>query len=150
MYIFATKAVSRIRSADLIKALVDDDEGPWSSYNRGKPMVPRQLGKQLAAYGIKSKTIRFTDRDTPKGFDLSQFEDAFARYLVDPISSVTTLQTSTGAGLDVTDRESVTVTHPPSVTREAALPLGCNVVTDKKPILGSTEASRTTASHLRI
>ena len=52
--------------------------------------------------------------------------------------------------IDVTDRESVTVTHPPSVTREAALPLGCNVVTDKKPILGSTEASCTTASHLRI
>ena len=148
-HIFKDKKLDTISTADLIAALIADDEKSWATYNRGKQISGRQIATRLLGYGICSKSIR-RGCEVFRGFELSQFVDAFARYLVDPISSVTTLQTSTGAGLDVTDRESVTVTHPPSVTREAALPLGCNVVTEKKPILGSTEASRTTASHLRI
>lgn len=79
--IFASKKISKISSADLIAALVEDAEKPWATYNRGKSLTPRQLAKQLAAYGIKSKTVRLGPRDTPKGFDIEQFQDAFARYL---------------------------------------------------------------------
>lgn len=79
-YIFEAKQVDKISTVDLIAALVDDEENPWATYNRGKPLTPRQLSKQLAGYGIHSKTVRMK-LDTPKGFDALQFKDAFARYL---------------------------------------------------------------------
>lgn len=81
--VFESKGVFKISTADLIKALVDDDEKPWATYNRGKPLSPRQLARQLAGYDIKSKTVRF-GYSTPKGFESSQFADAFARYLASP------------------------------------------------------------------
>lgn len=83
-YIFEAKSIHRIRTVDLIAALVKDDEKTWATYNRGNPISPRQLAKQLSAYGISSKTVRFSPHDTPKGFELSQFKDAFARYLTLP------------------------------------------------------------------
>lgn len=81
--VFETKRTHRIRTVDLISALIKDDEKPWATYNRGNPISPRQLAKQLSAYGISSKTVRFSPHDTPKGFELSQFTDAFARYVAD-------------------------------------------------------------------
>jgi putative DNA primase/helicase len=67
----------------LIAELLEDGEKPWATYNRGKSITPRQLAKLLAGYGIQSKTVRF-GASTPKGYELSQFADAFARYLGDP------------------------------------------------------------------
>jgi hypothetical protein len=82
--IFERKHVEKISTADLIEELVDDDEKSWATYNRGKPISPRQLARQLAGYGIKSKTVRLGPHHTPKGFDAAQFKDAFARYLATP------------------------------------------------------------------
>ena len=79
-YVFETKNITRVKSSDLIQHLCEDEERPWQTYNHGKPITPRQLATHLAKYGISSKTVRF-GRETPKGFELSQFEDAFARYL---------------------------------------------------------------------
>ena len=76
-----SKKGTKISTVDLITALVEDDEKSWATYNRGKPLTPRQLSKQLAVYGIKSKTVRLGHANTPKGFELAQFEDAFNRYL---------------------------------------------------------------------
>jgi putative DNA primase/helicase len=82
--VFENEKVLKISTADLIQALVDDDEKSWATYNRGKPISPRQLSRQLAGYGIKSKTVRLGPHHTPKGFDAAQFTDAFARYLATP------------------------------------------------------------------
>jgi putative DNA primase/helicase len=71
----------RIKTVELLEKLTADDEKAWATYNRGRPMTPRQLAKMLDAYGIKPKTVRMAEKDTPKGYDQSQFEDAFARYL---------------------------------------------------------------------
>jgi len=78
--VFEKKRVTKIRTADLIEALVCDDELSWSTYNRGKQISPRQLAKMLDVYGIKPKTVRHGN-ETPKGYDAEQFADAFARYL---------------------------------------------------------------------
>ena len=78
--IFMREQVDKISTADLIYALCDDEERPWSTYNRGKDITPRQLASLLSPYGIKPKTVRFGD-NTPKGYEISQFADAFARYL---------------------------------------------------------------------
>jgi hypothetical protein len=82
-YVFESQRVKKISTVDLIAALLEDQEMPWATYNRGKPISPRQLAKLLSGYGIKSKTVRFKN-DTPKGYDAAQFEDAFTRYLSTP------------------------------------------------------------------
>lgn len=82
--VFEGRQETKISTADLIEALVNDHEKSWATYNRGKPISPRQLAKQLAGYGISSKTVRLGKFDTPKGFDAAQFADAFARYLGTP------------------------------------------------------------------
>jgi sulfur transfer protein SufE len=78
--IFDEKKTVKICTADLISALILDDDKAWATYNRGKPLTPRQLAKQLSAYGIQPKTVRMK-YGTPKGYDADQFADAFARYL---------------------------------------------------------------------
>lgn len=148
---FESKCVDKISTADLITALCDDEENAWATYNKGKPISQRQLARLLKPYeGITSKTIRL-GYEVSRGFEFSQFADAFARYLhKNSLLSVTPLQTSNDAALNVTDRKSVTVTQQPSVTREDPPLLGCSTVTDKTPILGGAEASRSNTLHLRI
>jgi putative DNA primase/helicase len=75
--------ISKIKYKDLIRALTEDPEKSWDTYNRGKPITMRQVTKQLKPYGIKSKTIRF-GFGSDKGFEVEQFADAFARYLPIP------------------------------------------------------------------
>lgn len=81
--VFEVKKISRIKSADLIFELCEDEELGWSTYYRGKPLTPRQLAKLLGQYGIQSKTVR-DKYSTPKGYELAQFSDVFARYLDTP------------------------------------------------------------------
>lgn len=71
----------KISSAELISELQTIEESAWATYNHGHPLSPRQLASQLAIYGIKPKTVRVGKFDTPKGYDRSQFDDVFARYL---------------------------------------------------------------------
>jgi hypothetical protein len=81
--VFAAKSVTRISSVDLLAALVADDEGPWATWNHGKPMTPRQLSKRLEEFRIRPATMRYGD-DRFKGYALKSFEDNFARYLSAP------------------------------------------------------------------
>lgn len=82
-YFICVATDNKVSTVDLIDELVKELESPWATYNRGKPITPRQLSKLLAAYGIHSKTVRVR-KSTPKGFDEAQFTDAFARYLMPP------------------------------------------------------------------
>jgi putative DNA primase/helicase len=80
---FDAKHIDRISTADLIAALLADDEAAWATWNHGKPLTPRQLGRMLKQYGIASKNVR-TKYEQAKGFDREQFADVFARYLNPP------------------------------------------------------------------
>lgn len=106
--VFENKMTDRITTADLISALIDDPEAPWATFNRGKPLTPRQLNKMLTAYGVHSKTIRFGP-STPKGFEYAQFQDAFARYLPPTApAEISTADTPNAlAGADWPDSEPV-------------------------------------------
>jgi putative DNA primase/helicase len=80
--IFETKHVNYIRTTDLITALCEDEENAWATYNRGKPITARQVNKQLSAYDISSTRLRPNGNDNPiRGFELSQFDEVFKRYL---------------------------------------------------------------------
>lgn len=111
--VFEAKSASKVFSADLLEALVADEEAPWATWNRGKPMSPRQLSAKLADFGVKSGTVRVGVM-TKKGYSLEQFRDAFDRYLSPstPVTSVTSAQASNGAA----SSQSGSVTLPPSVT----------------------------------
>jgi hypothetical protein len=118
-HIFDTKKhIDKISTADLIAALENVDEGPWATYNRGKPISPRQLARQLAAYDIKSKTVRMKS-GTPKGYDAAQFADAFARYLNPPDvppQGNTPQEAMADKEVDVADSEAVAETPSEKAT----------------------------------
>lgn len=132
--VFDTKKASKIFSADLLETLVADEEAPWATWNRGKPISPRQLSAKLADFGIKSKDIRIGSANK-KGYDLGNFLDAFGRYLLTdtPLPSATARQPSNGEA--PSDFPSATRAH--SVADKKALQpssdAGCHVVTDKSP-----------------
>ena len=79
--IFETKEVERISTVDLIRALCDDAEKAWLTYNRGNIITPRQLANKLKGYGITSTTLRFRHAGLAKGYERRQFEEAFSRYI---------------------------------------------------------------------
>lgn len=144
--IFETKKVIKITTSELITALCEDAEKSWATYNRGKQLTPRQLSTKLKDYGIASKTIRINSFETAKGFECEQFDDAFRRYLTDPLNlpsqSNYILEANNHLALDVTNQKSVTVTGFQKVTPAPSPMLGCDSVTDKMPILrGGTKAS---------
>jgi putative DNA primase/helicase len=78
--IFADRGLDRLASADLVEGLVAIEGRPWAEWKAGQPITPSGLARQLVRFEIKPETIRTGDR-TPKGYRLTQFEDAFARYL---------------------------------------------------------------------
>ena len=80
LHVFESKQVARIGTADLIAALIEDDEAAWATYNRGRPLSPRQLANMLKGYGIASKNVRI-GYEQAKGYERQQFDDVFARYL---------------------------------------------------------------------
>lgn len=79
--VFDESGNQRISSANLIETLSEDQDKAWATYNRGKPITPRQIATMLGHYGISPKTVRLGPHSTPKGYEISQFEDAFSRYL---------------------------------------------------------------------
>ena len=151
--VFEEKEIDKIGTKDLIDALISDEEKSWATYNRGKPISPMQISNLLAGYGIKSKTIR-TGYGTAKGFEISQFEDAFNRYLPHPPNLPSqgnnSLKANNDADLDVTFTENHKVTQIKKVTLEPAPVLDCDVVTFKEPISGGTEEEFSKPSHMRI
>ena len=138
-HVFEVKRVDKISFADLIKAICDDEEAGWATYNRGKPITPRQVSKRLKEYGISSKPIRFGYDGVQKGFDIEQFGDVFARYLKNPDFPVTELQPNNGVASGVTNEKDVTVTQSNPVTSKPNKDGACNHVTRKTPISGVGE-----------
>jgi 5S rRNA maturation endonuclease (ribonuclease M5) len=70
----------RMFSKDLIEQLAQLSERPWPEVCRGKPITERWLARKLAAFGIRSKTLRIGE-ERAKGYELSDFKETFERYL---------------------------------------------------------------------
>jgi len=137
--VFETKDVDKISMADLVKTLIEEDEWPWATYSYGKPMTTRQLSRRLKEYGIVSKSVRCDPFENPaKGYQLKQFEDAFARYLpATPLSPVTQSQPSNHAGFAVTDAQSRDRSENALVTPKPLQHKECDRVTEKKGSTGT-------------
>jgi Protein of unknown function (DUF3631) len=70
----------RMFSKDVIDALKEMAERPWPEVCRGKPITERWLARNLAGFGIHSKTLRIGD-ERAKGYEAADFSEAFERYL---------------------------------------------------------------------
>lgn len=131
----------KIATSELLIALCQDDEKSWATFNRGRPLSARQLANKLKGYGIKSKNVR-VENCVVKGFELTQFEDAFARYLSPPVTpflSATTLHTSIHAGLGVADSIFEGVLKNVSATPKPLQTQGCSAVADRTGEVGEED-----------
>jgi len=81
--VFSAKKLVRVHTADLLAALIADDTKAWATYSYGKPISAHQLGRLLGEFGVHSKDVKI-DKVNRKGYFLTDFEDAFTRYLVSP------------------------------------------------------------------
>jgi Protein of unknown function (DUF3631) len=94
-------------SADLADALNAIEESPWGGWNDGSGITKHELARHLRRYGIHphDKTIRIGGA-VGRGYFRSSFADAWSRYTVTRVTSVTS--GSTKPNPDVTDAADVT------------------------------------------
>lgn len=137
---FDERRADRLFSVDLLTTLLDDEEAPWGTWNRGKPMTARQLAKRLGEFQVRSGDVRI-GATVRKGYRLEQFKDAFARYLpaAPSFTSATTLQPSNHAASSdfqsATEVDDVAEQKPLKASDGA----GCSGVADKNPVTGEPE-----------
>lgn len=91
--LFDEQNVDRLTTEQLIQALTDLDEAPWSDL-RGKPINPRGLARRLKKYDVRPGDHRF-DEGTRKGYRREDFHDAWTRYLT-PVADVAHVAHPTG------------------------------------------------------
>ncbi|MCQ2028803.1 DUF3631 domain-containing protein [Stutzerimonas zhaodongensis] len=98
--VFDEKRASKMFSSHLLDALNANDEAPWATWNRGKPITPRQLKTKIEEFGIKSHQVRIGSETGKMGYDRSDFVEAWDRYLSGdtPLKTSTPLQPTAGAG----------------------------------------------------
>jgi len=78
--VFDDAKVDKISSERLIELLKSDPESPWQDLGKNG-LSQRALARMLKGFGIKSKTIRLSPDDTPKGYVWADFVDSFETYL---------------------------------------------------------------------
>lgn len=103
----------RLVTDQLLTNLREIEESPWAVIRKGEPLDARGLAQRLSKYGIAPKSQRVGDR-VFKGYARSQFEDAWSRYVVDPVGTaglnpVTAVTTCDRCGIALTRPESMAV-----------------------------------------
>jgi hypothetical protein len=81
--LFGDHGAAALASKDICEALAQIADGPWLSFNKGKPLSQAQLARLLKPFGVSPLSIRpdgGPDR-TAKGYKLADLQDPFARYL---------------------------------------------------------------------
>lgn len=132
---FMEKHALKMFGEDLLAALLADEEAPWATWNRGRPMTRRQLTARLDGFSVKSKDVRI-GVVTKKGFERSAFEDVWKRYLsaTTPAATATTLQPSTHKALnDISNATQVTSVAKQN-TLKASNSEARSVVADQKVV----------------
>jgi hypothetical protein len=107
--IFSTKYMNKIFSKDLLSFLLLDEEKPWVTYNSGKPITQKQMATLLIGFNIRSKALRI-EYDNLKGYEMTQFEEAFERYL--PSATNSTIVNSSIAGPEIETSQVISPNAP--------------------------------------
>ncbi len=78
--IFAKEPVEKMFSEDLVSALIDLDDRPWSEWKRGKSLTTNSLARLLKPFKIRSKQIKIHGTNK-NGYVYSAFKETFKRYI---------------------------------------------------------------------
>lgn len=128
------KQYLRLHSEEIVIKLTDMEGHPWAEWKHGKPMTTNSLARLLKPFKIKPTTIR-DGVIVKKGYERTQFDDAFSRYLSNtPIQSVTPLQATDDAASSDFRNETEKNRVTDSKTLKPPAGAGCNGVTDKNPL----------------
>jgi len=80
--IFTDKGVTRLPSGEIVERLLLLEERPWPEWGRDhKGITLSRLAKLLDPFNVRPGTIWLPNGQTPKGYKLEDFADAFQRYL---------------------------------------------------------------------
>lgn len=72
----------RLRSSDLVDGLVEMEDRPWGSLpGSGLKLTRHGLARRLRKFGVAPSSVRISATETPKGYLVAQFKDAWQRYL---------------------------------------------------------------------
>ena len=70
-------------SVDVLEQLNALEESPWGAWHEGAGLRPRDLGRLLRPFGIKTKNVRVDDDKILKGLHHDDLEAEWVRYLPD-------------------------------------------------------------------
>ena len=79
--LFFDLSALRLASADIVKRLGEMEERPWPEWRHGKPMTQTQLASVLKPFEVIPKVLRMPGGGFARGYQLSDFAEAWARYL---------------------------------------------------------------------
>jgi putative DNA primase/helicase len=81
--IFEVKNKDRLKSQDIVDALILLEDRPWAEWKHGKPMTKNSLARLLKPFGIHPIQIRFEKPPaaTHKGYWAAPVQDAKERYV---------------------------------------------------------------------
>ncbi|MGH8396839.1 MAG: DUF3631 domain-containing protein [Gammaproteobacteria bacterium] len=132
-------SAAAMSSHDIVEGLVQLEERPWPTWNKGRPISPRQLARMLRSFRIAPGAHR-TGQVVFKGYKRKALDDALARYVgAPPVLSVTQLQTMAGTASSESTigyRNFVLPIEKPLQPNDGA---GCDYVTDKTPPLSEVD-----------
>lgn len=92
---------SHLTTADLLHRLHDLEDAPWEDWY-GKPLTGRGLAKLLGPYRVMP-TLRRVAGQPSRGYFRSELEDAWARYVPESVTSVTSVPAQAPLPFDGTD-----------------------------------------------
>ena len=127
--VFSHRGETNITTSVLIDALVAMDDRPWPEW-KGKPITPRQLARLLEAFEIAPKQL-WTSGVNHRGYELSQFTDAFSRYLGD--LSASPLEPNECAIFCTSDPLEADVVLADRNAKKAPISNGSSALADKYP-----------------
>ncbi len=150
-----------LQTSALLAALTLDDERPWKTWNKGKPLDARGLGCLLRDFGVHSKNLRAEGPNhVVKAYLREQFSDPWRRYLSATfpaehcLNTVTPILSATSATDSVFNGINTLRLAPVSRVEAGAIQLNNNMladvadVADELPPPGSKEGL--SAEQLRI
>ena len=79
--VFDGTQVDEITTKALITALCVDEERPWATFYKGKPITDRQLARMLGHYRIRSLDVHTISGAHAKGYKRDRLKDVWERYL---------------------------------------------------------------------
>jgi Protein of unknown function (DUF3631) len=66
-----------------VAELIQDPEGPWIEWSRGKPLTQNKLAKLLGNFGVHSQNVKPPGSSEGKGYRRVWLEEPWSRYLSD-------------------------------------------------------------------